>query len=1086
MDYTPVHRELLLPTPVKEPQEIPPLVWTSPNPFWLEIHREAFGRVRYVLGSASPTDLDSMFNYLENSRPRVAAGWLVECPAVNLVRRGLFARAIPLQHHHHLPIQIRPDADPAGFLLRTLSSRALHDHDVVIQLLFRRAWVWESTFFSPRYESFAHQQNRDLRSEMDARRAEPAYHVELRVHLLGPNPTEALIALGAWLGQWTNSGGSSWRSWQVIPRKKEQPFHAAFATHDIDHFSSKKGNRDVSAAELAHLLSVPWAAHYAECSYAGPPAGLPRSELVLRPLVSPAALMPNRVPPSSPALRTDAQLVVGTSGSHRVGLPRDWNHLAILGRTQSGKSTLALNLVVQILAKQPEATVIVIEPTATLVEGIVSRLPLEVASDTIEIDPAHATFVEDDTTMVSVPLSLLQPPERAESDSSGRDRWSEVLAGDLLIAIRNAWGEESIGGRAELVLRALVQGLSLTPGSNLVDAYQILSSKEALRRFVKTAPPGPLRDFLESHLPRLNYDFTMSSLDKVGKVATNPLLRIALCQRIHPVSFDRLLGHRLLLLNLSKAALGAEGANFLGAIYLTQLWASLQRIGRPDRPVFLVLDEVHNYAVPTLADMFSEGAKFGLHVVAITQYLHRVPPKMRAALTGNVDAWLLFSLGAEDMDDAWKIVNGAGHGWHPQDLVDGLRPHEVAMAVSGDLLKLGTLPSPPVTIQISDLKEAVAQSSRRYAQPEDSEASPWLVGQEEVESSLYSLSKGTTTREGLANDTALSVDRLDGALTLATATGDVERGAADGKLRLTARGELHLRALQARRNDGEEHVETLTELAMFLETRGIAMSIPKQIAGVLLPDGQFQWGDAIYNVEVESSTLSKAAGQVVRNVKKGRAAGNRVLIVLPERSRIPRALALLDDAFPGFRLWLGGVGLVWKDGRASFRPYRIPGARVWPFLDSVVDFATAEEEPLPRQGPSGARETDPLIGFVRSAGRAFVTSGKVEATPRELLDALPHSERVNRTEQQVGIALTNLRLKRRRVWVGKIRTRVYDLRGLESEETGGTVRTTSGPTRRTDPETNTGSTGGGPLGRSIDSPIENHGAGPTDPAGPDD
>ena len=76
-----------------------------------------------------------------------------------------------------------------------------------------------------------------------------------------------------------------------------------------------------------------------------------------------------------------------------------------------------------------------------------------------------------------------------------------------------------------------------------------------------------------------------------------------------------------------------------------------------------------------------------------------------------------------------------------------------------------------------------------------------------------------------------------------------------------------------------------------------------------------------------------------------------------------------------------------------------------------------------------------------------MTSGKVEATPRELLDALPPSERVNRTEQQVGIALANLRLKRRRVWVGKIRTRVYDLRGLESEETGGTERTTSGPTR---------------------------------------
>ena len=1086
MDTVSIHRELLLPTPTEEPPEIPPLVWTSSNPFWLEIHRDPSGRVRYALGSNSATDLESMFNYVENTRPRVAAGSLTECPSSNLVRRGVFARAVPPQHHHHLPLQIRPDADPAGFLLRTLGSRALHDHDVVIQLLFRRVWIWESSFFSPRYDPFAHQQDRHLRTDMDARRAEPAYHVELRVHLLGPNPTEALIALGAWLGQWTNPGGASWRLWQVIPRKKEQPFHAAFATHDIERFSSKKGNRDVSATELAHLLSIPWAGHHPECSYAGPPAGLPRSELVLQPLAPPVALMSNRIPPPPPDSRLDSRLAVGMSGSHRVGLPEEWNHLAILGRTQSGKSTLALNLILQILAKQHNGSVIVIEPTGTLVEGIVSRLPLEVASDTIEIDPAHATFSQDDSTLVSVPLSLIQPPERNEGDASGQQRWSEVLAGDLLVAIRNAWGEESIGGRAELVLRALVQGLSLTPGSNLVDAYQILSSKEALRRFVKSAPPGPLRDFLESHLPRLNYDFTMSSLDKVGKIATNPLLRIALCQRANPISFDRLLGHRLLLLNLSKAALGAEGANFLGAIYLTQLWASLQRTGRPDRPVYLVLDEVHNYAVPTLADMFSEGAKFGLHVVAITQYLHRVPLRMRAALTGNVDAWLLFSLGTEDMDVAWKIVNGAGHGWHPQDLVDGLRPHEVGMAVSGDLLKLATLPSPAVTIPTSDPKEAVARSSRRYAQPEDSEGSPWLVSQEEVEESLHSLSKGATTRDGLANDTALPADRLDGALTFATATGDIERVAADWKLRLTARGELHLRALQVRRNEGEEHVETLTELAVFLRMRGIALAVPMQVAGVLLPDGQFQWGDSIYNVEVECSTLSKAAGQVIRNVKKGRAAGNRVLIVLPERSRVPRALALLNDAFPTLHLWTDGIGLVWKDGRASFRPYRVPGARVWPFLC----IGAGVETPMTEEGREGpllaSTDTDPLIGHVRTVVRALVVSGRTETTPQDVLAALPTPERLAHTEQQVGIALRALGLGRRRSRVEGTRFRVYDLRPFRLPESNSTVQPRGGPTQLTATEFDPIADHAGPQGRATDSSRENDDGNPTGPAVPDD
>jgi hypothetical protein len=54
------HRELLLPSPTAEPPAIPPLVWTSLTPFWLEVYRTAAGRVRYLLGSSSFNELESM------------------------------------------------------------------------------------------------------------------------------------------------------------------------------------------------------------------------------------------------------------------------------------------------------------------------------------------------------------------------------------------------------------------------------------------------------------------------------------------------------------------------------------------------------------------------------------------------------------------------------------------------------------------------------------------------------------------------------------------------------------------------------------------------------------------------------------------------------------------------------------------------------------------------------------------------------------------------------------------------------------------------------------------------------------------
>jgi len=1070
----PYHRELLLPPPTEEAPHVLPFVWSSTTPFWLEIHRAVEGRVRYALGSTSNADLELLLACLGNSRPRLAAGRPLFCPIHPPVERGVYARAVPLQRHHHLPIAIDPDADLAGFLLRTLDSRTIRGHDIVLQFMVQRKEMWESGWISPRFEHVAQRQTRHLRSEMDARRNLAAYHLEVRTRISGPQPGVALSALSSWLEQWTTPGGVPWRSWAVVPRKREKEFvRSAFAVHGLDRFSSRKGRRDVSALEISHLLSIPWAERHPECSYAGAPAGRPGSSLVVR-----SALAP------SPRSEDDTRVTVGVGGGRRVGLPRTWNHLAILGRTQSGKSTLALNLVLQLLEGQPNATVVVIEPTGTLIDGIVSRLPQATAEDSVEIDPAHATFERDGTTMVRVPLSLLRQPEQSEGSDTERERWAETGASDLLAAIRSAWGEESIGGRAELVLRALVQGLSLTPGSNLVDAYHVLSSKPALQRFVKSMRPGPLRGFFESHLPRLGYDFTMSSLDKVGKIVTNPLLRIALCQRGHAVSFDRLLGHCLLLLNLSKAAVGADGANFLGAIYLSQLWAALQRMGRPDRPVFLVLDEVHNYAIPALADMLSEGAKFGLHVVAVTQFLHRIPPRVRDALTGNVDAWLLFSLGSEDVDDAWRIANGAAHGWRPQDFADGLRAHEVALAVSGELVKLVTLPSPSVDPLASVRREAVLGSSSRYAQPEDSEASPWLVGQDEVETLLAAVADRPKTAGDLASETALPADRIEGVIARALSAGDLERETLDRPLRLSERGRFHLRALRARGNEGEDHVETLADLAVLLQARGIALTIPEQVAGVLTPDGQFQWGDATYNVEVECSTVTKAAAQFARNVKKARAAGFRVLIVLPDQSTVSRTLALLDAAFPGKRLWHDGVGILWKEGGVEFRPVRVPGTTVWPFLEPWIPGSLPNPSAKLGGAQAQPRETDPLVDEIRMAMAAFAASGRSEVSLQEVVAALRVSGGGQVTELRVGHVLRYLRVPNHRVKRNGARFRVYALVPRSGAGNGEDGPQAGDPVKGPDAEVAADGEQGAGADRAPDNPSDNRPRDPIDPTGP--
>jgi hypothetical protein len=473
------------------------------------------------------------------------------------------------------------------------------------------------------------------------------------------------------------------------------------------------------------------------------------------------------------------------------------------------------------------------------------------------------------------------------------------------------------------------------------------------------------------------------------------------------------------------------------------------------------------------------------YLVAATQYLHRVPPKVRGALLGNVDAWLLFSLGVEDMEDAWKIVNGKAHGWTPQDLVEGLHAHEVAMAVGGDLVKLRTVPCPPQSASAANVRNLVTESSQRYAQPEDSEASPWILSQVDTEGVLRSTHGNPRLIHPGDSHPPLSRPQLEAALTRASAAGDVVRGSSDDPPRLTERGAIHLRALEARRNDGEEHVETLTEFAMFLRARGIALAIPQQIAGVLTPDGQFRWGGSTYNVEVECSTVATGAGQVVRNVKKALAADFRVLVVLPSHSRVARALELLQEGVLGLRLWADGVGLVFRDGD-EFRPHREPDSIVWPFLERGPPSEALAESLSELDTPQKVADTDPLVIALRSAIHDLLASGRATATARELLAELPLADQAGRTDEQVGIALGALGLSHRRIRAGGVRLRVYDLTSIGAPDAGGSERSSDGPAARTD---------AGPRRelaqldrerRSTDSPIEKDRPGPADPGGPTD
>ncbi len=1034
-----VHRELHLPGPLAPdappPSKRPPIDISLANPVWIEVALGPNSGARYVLGSEADGMLDIAGSALREAFPGAEIGARVKCPLLTErhLRRGVLLRAVPGSRTHYWPLQLTAGLDRGGTLLRSLAPTVRDEAcEVVLQFVFRRVGDWEHRFLGRNYDEFLTLVESSQRATLLRRRGESAYHLEVRASVVSRDPELVLPVLQQWVGSWASWQGDPWRKLRMAPdeglpeRLRDltigpKRIHGirmsshrgrllqAMVVHSLRSQSTARPRRDVSGRELAAVLPVPWRERHAGVVYAGAPVGSPLAELLTLPGAASASL--------------------GTAGGTPVRLPSGWHHLAILGRTRSGKSTAAQNVILDILRADPSPRVVVLEPTGGLIHDLVGRIPADVAKDTVVIDPSRPTFTREGVEMAAVPLNLLQMPSRGGLEPVERERQAERLSGDLVQAIKNAWGEESIGGRADFILRAVLQGLSGLDGTTLVDVYAALSDKNAMKRLERLSSGDSLRSTLKVHLPKLDYSMTISSLDKVGKIATNPLFRKALCQRADPVQFERLLQHRLLLLNLGKGPLGTEGAGFLGAIFLTRLWSAIQERPGPKTPIYLVVDEFHNYAIPAFADMLSEGARLGLHVVPITQFLGRIPPKVRSAMVGNVDAWMMFSLGAEDTREAWQIVRGEQFGWRPEDLDSGLRPHQAALATRGSLIKVDTRGPVAGSPRAAELAAMVEETSRRYARAEDSGASPLTLSQDQVVRFLGALeSDRARPRAEIGRALGWSPDRVSAAASLCLSAGNAAEDQGTG-LRLRRRGRYLREAVQAARNEAEEHCGLLADAAAFLDGLGIAVRIVPQEGGYFRPDAEFERRGRTYNVEVECSTLASRPDQVLKNVAKARSAGRRCLVVVSDHEAAERFVAVAGTQATSATPW-AGVGLVWRDPAGGMTPYAWGDGATWGWLTGGPD-----EESV---GKGGVLPTvDPLPDHGTGLGRALVLAhlllAKGRATDVTLEDfasVAEPGEWLLEDPRRLGMALSSLGVPSRRERRGGPMTRFYDLRPL--------------------------------------------------------
>ena len=357
-------------------------------------------------------------------------------------------------------------------------------------------------------------------------------------------------------------------------------------------------------------------------------------------------------------------------------------HLYLIGQTGTGKSTLLLNLIRQDLENGEGLALL--DPHGDLAAAALQYVPRRRSNDLVYVDPADIERPIGFNPLAHVP-----------------DPLKPVVADGVVAAFRHVW-PDSWGPRLDYILTNAVRALLDVPGATLLmlprllidDAYRIqLTHRHVADPMVRT--------FWLNEYAAYAAGFRVEAIapiqNKIGKALMVPSLRNMLAQPTNTITLRRLMDERaIVIVNLSKGALGESTAHLLGALLTTSIaQAALSRVDvavHQRIPFHLYADEFQSFATESFALILSEARKYALTLTIAHQYLDQLPDRLRAAVFGNVGAVVACRTGATDAPVLTEQI-GLGGGDALLDL-----PNFCAWA---RLLRRG-VPSSPIRLDLSE------------------------------------------------------------------------------------------------------------------------------------------------------------------------------------------------------------------------------------------------------------------------------------------------------------------------------------------------------------------------------------------------
>lgn len=335
-----------------------------------------------------------------------------------------------------------------------------------------------------------------------------------------------------------------------------------------------------------------------------------------------------------------------TQRQEAISTSRRTMHLAVLGKTGTGKSSLLRHLMQQDIAGDRGFLVLDIhgELTPFILRTINARERTEhrhLSDKLIVVSPGDREM--------SVGLNPLE----------GADDFVRVA--EFSQILRERWALDHFGARTEELLRNSLFVLAAN-GLTLLELSLLLTHTGFRAECMKKVSNGEVRQYFELRFDPLSDAMraTMREpiLNKTSAFTADPHFRHIVGQTQSSFSLREAMdAGAWIVVNLEKGRLG-ENALTLGSLILTMLKNAL--FSRAKRSLFTVYcDEIQNYVAQGngIETMLSEARKFGVGFVAANQFLEQYPQETRAAILA-IGTHVFFQLSSSDATQVSQALDG--------------------------------------------------------------------------------------------------------------------------------------------------------------------------------------------------------------------------------------------------------------------------------------------------------------------------------------------------------------------------------------------------------------------------------------------